>query len=266
MSNSGKSIFFTSDHHFGVPTRAESLVRERLFVKWLEDIAPRLHTLYIMGDLFDFWFEYKKVIPKGYALLMGALARLSDTGIPIHYFRGNHDIWAFSYFEEELGFIMHRKPELTELWGKKFYLAHGDGLGPGDRGYKFLKKVFENPINQFLFRQIHPDLGIRVALYWSGQSRYANIEREKKEKAAGKLQDDHWLLNEALPMYARSVLEKHPDIDYFVFGHWHLPLQLSLSPQCTYYNVGDWLWHFSWLEFNGQEMIRGKLDLPAGPL
>lgn len=260
MSHSHKSIFFTSDHHFGIPSRAESLQRERLFVHWLEQITPRLEALYIMGDLFDFWFEYKKVIPRGHALLLGALARISDAGIPIHYFRGNHDIWAFSYFEEELGFIMHRKPEITYLKGKKFYLSHGDGLGPGDLGYKFLKKVFENPVNQFLFRQIHPDLGIRLALFWSGQSRYANIAREKKVKKSGKFEDTTWLLREKLPVYARSMLEKYPDIDYFVFGHWHLPLALKLSPTCMYYNVGDWLWHFSWLEFTDNEMLRGQIE------
>lgn len=260
MSDSTKSIFFTSDHHFGVPSRAESLERERLFVQWLENIAPRLEALYIMGDLFDFWFEYKRVIPKGYALLMGALARITEAGIPVHYYRGNHDIWAFNYFEQELGFVMHRQPEIVYLKGKKFFLAHGDGLGPGDRGYKFLKKVFENPVNQFLFRQIHPDLGIRLALFWSGQSRYANVEREKKEKAEGKYENSEWLLKEALPVYARSILNENPDIDYFVFGHWHLPVELRLSPTCTYYNVGDWLWHFSWLEFNGNEILRGKYD------
>lgn len=115
-------------------------------------------------------------------------------------------------------------------------------------------------MNQFLFRQIHPDLGIRLALFWSGQSRYANIERERKEKAAGKFENTQWLLNEKLPQYALSVLENNSDIDYFVFGHWHLPVELKLSPTCTYYNVGDWLWHFSWLEFNGTEMLRGKFN------
>lgn len=249
----GKNIYFTSDHHFGIPDRLKSLERERRFVRWIETIAPTAEEVYIMGDLFDFWFEYKKVIPKGYSLLLGALARLREEGIPVYYFKGNHDLWSFRYFEEELGFEMHRSPEIKYLNGKKFYLAHGDGLGPGDHGYKFLKRVFENHVNQWLFRQIHPDLAIRMALFWSGQSRYANAEKEKREKELGLHQNPEWLMKERLPRYARSILEKEPDIQYFIFGHWHLPVCLHLSPKCTYFNIGDWLYYYSYLVFDGQE-------------
>ncbi|HQN98861.1 MAG TPA: UDP-2,3-diacylglucosamine diphosphatase [Bacteroidales bacterium] len=247
----GKKIFFNSDQHFGAPTAKESKVREKIFIDWLEHIAPEAEEIYLMGDLFDFWFDYKTVVPKGYTLLLGALASITLSGIPVHYYRGNHDMWTFNYFEEELGFIMHRKPEIVLLNGKKFYLAHGDGLGPGDRGYKFIKKVFENKINQWLFRQLHPDWGILLAQFWSGKSRYANLERESKERENGKYDDQQWLLNEPLPRYALQILQQIPDIRYFVFGHWHMPIKLQLTDNCSYFNIGDWITHFSYLTFDG---------------
>lgn len=260
---SGKFIYFTSDHHFGIPDRARSLVREKRFVRWLEDKAESMEALYIMGDLFDFWHEYRHVVPRGYALVLGALAKITSAGIPVHYYRGNHDIWAYNYFKQELGFIMHRDPETVFLNGKKFYLAHGDGLGPGDHGYKFLKKVFENRINQWLFRQIHPDLAFRLAYFWSGQSRYANAEKERREKESGLHENTGWLYNERLPLHASGILKKDPGIDYFVFGHWHLPLQLQLTAHCTYFNIGDWLHYFTYLVFDG-ENLRLEKDTEAG--
>lgn len=247
----GKNIYFTSDHHFGIPDRNRSLERELRFVRWLDHIAPDASELYIMGDLFDFWFEYKQVVPRGYAILFGALANMVKNGIPVHYFRGNHDMWAFSYFEQELGFKMYRDPVVKELGGKLFYLAHGDGLGPGDRGYKFLKKIFGSPVNQWLFRQVHPDLAFRIALFWSRRSRYANIAREGREDAEGRYFDEDWLKAERLPLFAASTAQQNPDISYFVFGHWHLPVHLTFG-HSHYFNIGDWITWFSYLKYDGQ--------------
>lgn len=249
----GKKIYFTSDHHFGIPDRIRSLERELRFVRWLEHIAPDAQELYIMGDLFDFWFEYHQVVPRGYTILLGALSNLVKSGIPVHYFRGNHDMWAFSYFEEELGFSMYRAPVTRKLGNKMFYLAHGDGLGPGDRGYKFLKKVFGSPVNQWLFRQIHPDLAFRIALFWSRRSRYANIAREGKEEAEGRFNDDQWLRSERLPRFVEAVHQQQPEIDNFIFGHWHLPVHLTFG-KSNYYNIGDWISWFSYLEFDGEKV------------
>lgn len=250
-----KKIFFTSDHHFGVPNRAQSLERELKFVQWLEHNAPDMEALYIMGDLFDFWFEYKTVIPKGYSLLLGALSNLRQQGIPVHYFRGNHDMWAFSYFEQELGFAMYREPVIRQLHGKNFFLAHGDGLGPGDHGYKFIKSVFENRLNQWLFKLIHPDLAMGIALYWSQKSRYANITREEQERAAGLHQNVEWLLSKRLPAFAANYLKTDPTIDYFVFGHWHLPVDVALNQKSRCLNIGDWIKFFSYLELSGPDLV-----------
>lgn len=216
-----------------------------------------MEALYIMGDLFDFWFEYKTVIPRGYSLLLGALANLKQQGIPVHYFRGNHDMWTFKYFEEELGFTMYREPLVQELHGKKFYLAHGDGLGPGDYGYKFIKSVFENRVNQWLFRFIHPDLAMGIALYWSQKSRYANLTREEQERAAGLHQNTQWLLTKRLPSFAANYLKTDPSIDYFVFGHWHLPVDVPLGSKTRCLTIGDWIKFYSYLELSGSELTHG---------
>ncbi len=256
----GKKIYFTSDHHFGIPDRASSLKREQRFIRWLNEITPDCHELYIMGDLFDFWFEYKQVVPRGYALLFGKLASMVEQGITIHYYRGNHDMWAFNYFEKELGFKMHRTPEIKTINEKQFYLAHGDGLGSGDLGYKFIKRVFENRINQWLFRQIHPDLSFRIALFWSRRSRYANIAREAKEQSEGRYEQQDWMKTERLPAFAINQYSLNPNLNYFIFGHWHLPVHLNLSPTCDYYNIGDWITFFSYLEFDGEKLLQKKFE------
>ena len=176
-----KKIYFVSDFHFGVPDTENSRKREDLFVRWLDSIKMDAEEIFLMGDLFDFWFEYKTVVPRGYTRLLGKLAEISDSGIKIHLFRGNHDMWAFDYLNKELQIEIHRDPEIKVFNNKVFYLAHGDGLGPGDRGYKFIKKVFQCRINQWLFRWIHPDIGIHLGLFWSKKSRYANQNREDRE-------------------------------------------------------------------------------------
>jgi UDP-2,3-diacylglucosamine hydrolase len=239
------NIYFASDFHFGVPDAESSGKREDLFVRWLDHVRSDASEVFLMGDLFDFWFEYKTVVPKGYTRLFGKLAELSDSGIKIHLFCGNHDMWAFDYLREELGIEIHRKPEIRNFSGKIFYLGHGDGLGPGDWGYKFIKKVFQFRMDQWLFRWIHPDIGIRLGLFWSRKSRYANQSREDNEKA------EIELIRSRLSVYCREVLETHPEIDYFIFGHWHQPLELRLTEKCTQLSLGDWLTHFTYAVFDG---------------
>ncbi|MGE5424766.1 MAG: UDP-2,3-diacylglucosamine diphosphatase, partial [Syntrophothermus sp.] len=230
-----KKIYFASDFHFGIPDRDSSLKREKRFIDWLDMVSGDASAIYLMGDLFDFWFEYKKAVPRGYVRLLGKLAELADAGIAMHLFRGNHDMWAFDYLEKEIGFQLHRDPEIRQLGNKIFYLAHGDGLGPGDHGYKLIKKIFQMPFNQWLFRQLHPDVGIRMGLYWSGKSRYAN---ELKENG---LHEDTEIVNSRLIVHSRTVLEKHPEINYFVYGHWHVPLDIPLNENSHQISLGDWL-------------------------
>lgn len=242
-------IYFVSDFHFGIPDHDRSLARESMFIRWLETVRKDASEIYLMGDLFDFWFEYRTTIPKGYTRLLGKLAEITDSGIPVHLFLGNHDMWAFSYLKEELNIELHRAPEFRIIGTKNFYLAHGDSLGPGDHGYKFLKWIFSGRFNQWLFRWLHPDIGIRMALFWSRRSRYVSQEKEKRD-------DDitRRTIEKRLTRHSMDIISTHPDIDFLVYGHYHLPLDIRLNDHCRQVVLGDWLTHFSYAEFDGNEI------------
>lgn len=242
-------IYFASDFHLGIPDHISSLVREKKLVAWLHSASADAGEIFLMGDLFDFWFEYRTAIPKGYSRLFGKLAEITDAGIPVHLFLGNHDMWAFSYLERELNVRIHRAPEFCEFGGKKFYLAHGDSLGPGDHGYKLIKSVFASPVNQWLFRQLHPDIGIRMALYWSRKSRHANLEKEKLDEAINR----RYIL-ERLAVHSNELLRSHPGLDYFIYGHYHLPLETAITAHATQIVLGDWITHFSYAVFDGERV------------
>jgi UDP-2,3-diacylglucosamine hydrolase len=244
----GQKIYFASDFHLGIPDYSASRKREDMLIAWLEQVQADAVEIFLMGDVFDFWFEYKTVVPKGYIRLLGKLSQLTDKGIPVHLFTGNHDIWAFGYLRDELGIRLHRKPEITTLMGKTFYLAHGDGLGPGDNGYKFLKKVFNCRINQFLFRWVHPDIGAKMGLYFSRKSRLANMVKEHKEEKLNRIED------EMLYKYANSLLKDGLKADYFVFGHRHRPVDMELAGGTRLIILGDWLSHFTFAEFDGHQV------------
>jgi len=239
-----KKIYFASDFHLGAPNPESSLIREKKVVAWLDQIKSDAEEIYLIGDIFDFWFEYKHAIPKGFVRLQGKIAELTDSGIPIYWFIGNHDMWIFDYIPEELGVTMVREPIVKTFNGKRFYLGHGDGLGPGDYGYKFIKKIFSNPVCQWLFARIHPNLGIGIANFWSRKSRKAGKETEKKFLG----EDKEWLV-----MYCREILEKE-SFDYFIFGHRHLPLIYKLNENSNYINLGDWINYFTYAEFDGKEL------------
>lgn len=236
-------IYFASDFHLGIPDHDASLKREILLVKWLDLVEKDANELYLMGDVFDFWFEYRTVIPRGFARLFGKLAEITDKGIPVYLFRGNHDIWAFDYLQKELGIQLHREHLIREWNGKKFFLAHGDGLGPGDLGYKFLKKVFEFKPNQWLFRWLHPDIGTRLALYFSRKSRYANVLKDKKIIDVYGAFD---LSTERLYAFAKKYKKDNPDIGYFIFGHRHYPGHVPIHEGGHYINLGDWITNYSY--------------------
>lgn len=244
----GKKLYFASDFHLGVPNKLASREREKRIISWLDSIEHDAHTIYIVGDIFDFWFEYKHAIPKGFVRFQAKIASLTDKGINIHFFTGNHDMWMFDYFADELGIEMHRKP-IEPIWnGKQFYIGHGDGLGPGDSGYKFIKKVFEARWSQWCFARLHPNFGIGLANYFSRKSRLS----------AGK-SDEVFLgeENEWLAIYSKEYLEKK-HVDYFVFGHRHLPLEIQLQPDSVYYNLGEWINYFTYLEFDGVKALLKK--------
>lgn len=239
-----KKIYFASDFHLGVPDYSTSLFREKRIVRWLDEIKQDAKEIYLMGDLFDFWFEYKSVVPKGFIRILGKIAELTDAGIVIHLFTGNHDMWLFEYLPKELGIVLHRKPIIKEINNKKFYLGHGDGLGPKDWGYKMIKKIFENALCQWLFARIHPNLGMKIAYFWSQKSRTGT--GTKDEVFHG--EDKEWLL-----IYSKEVL-KSKDIDFFIFGHRHLPLDIKIANNSRYINLGEWLTYCSYAVFDGENL------------
>ena len=245
-----KNIYFASDQHFGAPTAKKSLVREQKFVNWLESIKNDAEVIFLLGDLFDFWFEYKKVIPKGFVRVLGKLAELRDSGIQIHFFVGNHDLWMQDYFETELNIPIYHSPKEFTFNKKTFLIGHGDGLGPGDKGYKRMKKVFTNPFSKWLYRWLHPDIGVKLAQYLSVKNKL--ISGEEDVKFLG--EENEWLV-----IYSkRKLAEKH--IDYFIFGHRHLPLEIELSKNSKYINTGDWITHFTYGVFDGQQLTLKKLQ------
>ncbi|MEO8819844.1 MAG: UDP-2,3-diacylglucosamine diphosphatase [Ginsengibacter sp.] len=236
---SGKKIYFLSDFHLGAPDYASSLKREKKVVQFLNEIKKDAAIIFILGDLFDFWFEYKKVVPKGYVRILGKLAELTDDGIVIHFFVGNHDMWMNGYFEKELNINVYYEPKEFEFNDKKFLIGHGDGLGPGDHRYKMMKKVFRNKFSQSLFGMLHPSAGIGLADYFSKKSR--------KKTGGG---DEHFLGEEKewLIVYAKEKLEKE-HIDFFIFGHRHLPIVHKLNDKSLYINLGDWIKYNSYAVF-----------------
>lgn len=246
MSSPNPIIYLASDFHLGAPNIAESKAREMQIVSWLDHVATDATEIYLVGDVFDFWFEYKKVIPKGFTRLLGKICELSDKGIKIHFFLGNHDMWIKDYFKEEFNADIH-KDAIERIWyGKIYLLGHGDGLGPGDRGYKFIKRILRSPLCQWAFARLHPNFGVGLAQYFSQKSR---IHGKDDSKYSGP--ENEWLY-----LYAQETLEqKH--IDYFVFGHRHLPLCLPVK-ESIYFNLGEWINYNTYLRIdeNGPSMLK----------
>ena len=238
-TSENKKIYFASDQHLGAPTPEASLPREKKFVAWLDTIKEDAGTIFLLGDLFDFWFEYKTVVPKGFVRVLGKLAELKDAGIDIYFFVGNHDLWMRDYFQKELNIPVFHKPQEFDINGKFFLIGHGDGLGPSDHGYKRMKKVFTFPFFKWLFRWLHPDIGVRLGHYFSVKNKL--ISGDEDARFLG--EENEWLAQ-----YCRKKLtEKH--YDFFVFGHRHLPLEIELNNNSTYINLGDWIQYFTYGEF-----------------
>ena len=239
-----KKIYFLSDFHLGSPNHSDSLLREKKIVSFLDAIKETASEIFIVGDMFDFWFEYRHVVPKGYVRLLGKLAELTDSGISVHFFVGNHDMWMRSYFQKELNIHVYFDPKTFEWNGKKIYIGHGDGLGPDDHGYKLMKSVFRNPVCQWLFGVLHPSMGIGLANFFSRKSR-------KKTGSSDKVflgEENEWLA-----IYSRQILAQE-HFDYFIFGHRHLPLDIQLTDHSHYINLGDWISYFTYAVFDGQTM------------
>jgi UDP-2,3-diacylglucosamine hydrolase len=238
-SHKSKHIYLASDFHLGVPNKEESRKREKKILRWLDSIADQAQEIHLVGDVWDFWFEYKQVVPKGTVRLLGKLAFLVDAGIDIHFYTGNHDLWTFGYLEDEIGIQVHREPVKRQFFGENYLIGHGDGLGPGDYSYKFLKKVFANSFCQWALARIHPNLTLSVANYFSRRSRIANAELDKDFHA-----EDEWLYQ-----YCQEKAQSE-SIDYFIFGHRHLPLEMPVGENSIYYNLGEWIQYFSYIKIS----------------
>ncbi|MDP1726184.1 MAG: UDP-2,3-diacylglucosamine diphosphatase [Bacteroidota bacterium] len=238
-----KKIYFASDFHLGIPDEASSFEREKRIVKWLAEIKEDCAELFIVGDIFDFWFEYNLVVPKGFVRLQAKFAEYTDSGIPVHFFHGNHDLWQFGYFEKELGVQVHTKPIIREFGGKKFFIGHGDGLGPGQFKFKLTLAIYRNYFFQRLFAFFHPSIGMSLANWLSKRSKLKTFDGNftfYEEK-------------EFLIAYCRGVLQKE-HYDYFIFGHRHLPLIFDLNAGSKYINLGDWIGFNSYAVFDGTEL------------
>jgi len=244
-----QKVYFVSDHHFGLEAKMSSKQREKLFIKWLDEVKDDAGIIFILGDMFDFWYEYKQAVPKGFVRVLGKLAELTDSGIDIRFFTGNHDMWMRNYLTEELNIPIYFNPEIFVINRHKFLIGHGDGLGPGDKSYKFLKLIFKNPLAQWAYRWLHPDIGLKLARYLSQKNKL--ISGDYDEKFQG--EDNEWLF-----LYAKNYLKKHADINYFVFGHRHLALEMPLNDQAVYMNTGDWLTLFTYLDYDGKKLTLKK--------
>ncbi len=238
-----KNIYFASDFHLGLFafSKEQEILREKKIIRWLDSIENDAAAIFLVGDIFDFWFEYKHVVPKGYIRFLGKISNLIDQGIPVYFFTGNHDLWMFRYFQEELGIKVFKNPIELYINNISFHIGHGDGLGPGDRLYKILNKIFTNKITQWAFSLIHPDFGIGLAKRWSLSSR---------NKKSGN--DEHFLGDkEFLVQYCKKQ-EDNKHRDYYIFGHRHLPLEVDINEKCKYYNLGEWINQFTYGEFDGK--------------
>jgi len=242
-----KAVYFVSDFHLGAAGQLSSIDREKKLLRFFNSISKDAEKIYLLGDVFDYWFEYNRVVPKGFVRVLGKFAEMRDSGIEIEFFTGNHDIWMYSYFEDEFDIPIHREPLRVEHQGKSMLLGHGDGLGPGDKNYKFIKKVFTNRILQILYGMIHPNLGLRLMRKFSNKSR----EHSSPEELSFLGPEKEWLVQ-----YSESYILEN-EVDYLVFGHRHLPIDYSLSNgESRYVNLGDWLSHYSYAR-----MENGNLEL-----
>jgi UDP-2,3-diacylglucosamine hydrolase len=239
----GKKIYFASDFHLGIPDKATSLAREKYICRWLDEIRVDAFQLYLVGDLFDTWFEYRNVIPKGYTRFLGKLAELRDSGLHIEAFTGNHDLWMRGYFEDELNIPVHHHPVERIFNNRKFFIGHGDGLGPGDHGYKLLKKILRNPVSQWIYRRIHPDTGVGLAGWFSRLG-----PKHNTEEAPFQGPEKEYLVQFCL----QKLQEEH--FDYFIFGHRHIAIDYPLPQNSRYINLGDWIRYNSYGVFDGTDM------------
>ncbi len=242
-----KNIYFLADAHFGSLAIPHQRTQERRLVRFLDSIKHKASAIYLLGDMFDFWNEYKYVVPKGYTRFLGKISELTDMGVEVHYFTGNHDIWTYGYLEKECGVILHTQPETVEIYDKIFFLAHGDGLGDPDAKFKFLRKMFHNRTCQKLLNFVHPWWGMQLGLNWAKHSR---LKRADGKEAPFMGEDKEYLI-----LFTKEYMKTHSNIDYFIFGHRHIELEMKMSRKTELVILGDWIWQFTYAVFDGEHMF-----------
>lgn len=241
-----KNIYFISDAHLGSLATENGREQERLLVAFLDSIKNKAEAVYMLGDMFDFWYEYRHVVPKGYSRFLGKLSELTDSGVEVHYFLGNHDIWAYSYLQDECGVVLHKTPVTTVINGKTFFLAHGEGLGETSRGFRFIQSVFHNKTCQILFSALHPRWGMSFGLNWAKHSR---LKREDGRERPYMGEDKEYLV-----LWTKEHMAHHADIDYYIFGHRHIELDLMLSKSVRMFILGDWISQFTYAVYDGKDI------------
>ena len=246
----GKNVYFLSDAHLGSLAIPHGRTQERRVVRFLDSIKEKASAVYLLGDMFDFWNEYRYVVPKGYSRFLGKLSELTDNGVEVHFFAGNHDLWTYGYLEEECGVIVHKAPVTTEIYGKVFFLAHGDGLGDPDNKFKILRKLFHNRTCQRLLNFVHPRWGMALGLNWAKHSR---LKRADGKEVPFMGEDKEFLVR-----FARDYKRSHPNIDYFLFGHRHIELDLPIDKSTRMLILGDWIWQFTYAVFDGEHLFLGE--------
>ena len=246
----GKNVYFLSDAHLGSLAIPHGRTQERRLVRFLDSIKEKASAVYLLGDMFDFWNEYRYVVPKGYSRFLGKLSELTDSGVEVHFFAGNHDLWTYGYLEEECGVIVHKAPVTTEIYGKVFFLAHGDGLGDPDNKFKILRKLFHNRTCQRLLNFVHPRWGMALGLNWAKHSR---LKRADGKEVPFMGEDKEFLVR-----FARDYKRSHPNIDYFLFGHRHIELDLPIDKSTRMLILGDWIWQFTYAVFDGEHLFLGE--------
>ena len=246
----GKNVYFLSDAHLGSLAIPHGRTQERRLVRFLDSIKEKASAVYLLGDMFDFWNEYRYVVPKGYSRFLGKLSELTDNGVEVHFFAGNHDLWTYGYLEEECGVIVHKAPVTTEIYGKVFFLAHGDGLGDPDNKFKILRKLFHNRTCQRLLNFVHPRWGMALGLNWAKHSR---LKRADGKEVPFMGEDKEFLVR-----FARDYKRSHPNIDYFLFGHRHIELDLPIDKSTRMLILGDWIWQFTYAVFDGEHLFLGE--------
>ncbi len=245
-----RPIYFLSDAHLGSWAVPHGRMQERRLVRFLDEIKEKAAAVYLLGDMFDFWYEYRMVVPKGYTRFLGKLSELTDAGVEVHFFTGNHDLWAYSYLEEECGVKLHHKPETTEIYGKVFFLAHGDGLGDPNPSFKLLKWIFHNRVCQWGFSALHPRWGLWFGLAWAKHSR---LKRKGGEEPPYMGEDREFLVR-----FTKQYMALHPNIDCFIFGHRHIEVDLQLSRKVRMMILGDWISDFSYIKFDGDHLLMAQ--------